>query len=63
MKLEPTAMENQRESAKYHVVSMRVSDKEKHILETMKRQGRTTVSRLMREAIRLYTMQQIMKTE
>jgi predicted DNA-binding protein len=40
---------------KYHVVSMRVSNEEKLALEELTRQSSKSVSKLMREAIQLYT--------
>ena len=52
-----------KENARYHVVSMRVSDEEKIALEEMMRQSSKTVSRLMRDAIQLYTPQLLTKVE
>ena len=48
-------MSKYKENAKYHVVSMRVSDTEKRALEEMTRTSKKSISRLMREAIQLYT--------
>jgi predicted transcriptional regulator len=39
---------------KYNVVSMRISDEEKRVLEEMTRLCRKSKSRLMREAILMY---------
>jgi predicted transcriptional regulator len=44
-----------KEIPKSNVVSMRVSDEEKLALEEMTLHTRKNISRLMREAIRLYT--------
>ena len=44
-----------KEHPKYNVVSMRVSDEEKLALEEMMRQSTKSISRLMREAILLYS--------
>jgi len=46
-----------KEHAKYHVVSLRVSNEEKLVLEEMTRDSNKSISRLMREAIELYTPQ------
>lgn len=46
-----------KEHAKDHVVSMRVSNEEKLALEEMTRDCNKSISRLMREAIQLYTPQ------
>ena len=46
-----------KENPKYHVVSMRVSNKEMLALEDMMRQCNKSISRLMRDAIQLYTPQ------
>ena len=46
-----------KEHAKDHVVSMRVSNEEKLALEEMTRDSNKSISRLMREAIQLYTPQ------
>jgi hypothetical protein len=42
-------------NAKYNVVSMRISDEEKRILEELTRQNCTNISGLLREAMLLYT--------
>lgn len=46
-----------KEITKSHVVSIRISDAEKLAIEEMLQRGNTTISRLMREAILLYTSQ------
>jgi hypothetical protein len=43
-----------KENRKYHVVSIRISDAEKKLLEEMIRRDRTNLSCLMREAVFLY---------
>jgi predicted DNA-binding protein len=48
-------MGGNKEKAKYHVVSMRVSDEEKLALEALMRRSSKSISGLMREAIQLYT--------
>lgn len=48
-------MRKHKEHPKYNVVSMRISDEEKRALEEMTRQSSTSISRLLREAIRQYT--------
>ena len=50
-----------KQSAKYNVVSMRISNKEKLVLEEMMRQSSTTISGLLRQAIQLYTPQLMTK--
>jgi len=40
---------------KYHVVSIRVSDEEKAMLEEITRRDHTRISDLMREAVIFYT--------
>ena len=44
-----------KESAKYNVVSMRISDEEKRTLEEMTRLSNKSKSRLMREAVSHYS--------
>jgi predicted transcriptional regulator len=44
-----------KENPKYNVVSMRVSDEEKLALEEMTRLSSKSISRLMREAIQMYS--------
>ena len=44
-----------KESPKYNVVSMRISDEEKLTLKEMTRRSSKSISQLMREAIRLYS--------
>ena len=44
-----------KENPKYNVVSMRISDEEKLALEEMTRRSSKSISRLMREAILLYS--------
>ena len=46
-----------KEKPKYNVVSMRVSDEEKATLKEMTLLSCKSISRLMREAIRLYAQQ------
>ena len=43
-----------KDQPKYNVVSIRVSDEELAFFEEMTRRDRTTISKLMREAIRSY---------
>ena len=52
-----------KENARYNVVSMRVSNEEKLALEKMMQQSSKSVSRLMRDAIQLYTPQLLSKIE
>ena len=44
-----------KENAKYNVVSMRISDEEKLALEEITRHSRKSISKLMREAMLLYS--------
>jgi predicted DNA-binding protein len=44
-----------KDNPKYNVVSMRISDEEKLALEEMTRRSSKSISRLMREAILLYS--------
>jgi len=44
-----------KENAKYNVVSMRISDEEKQALEELTRHSCKSISRLMREAMLLYS--------
>jgi uncharacterized protein (DUF1778 family) len=44
-----------KEHAKYNVISLRVSDEEKQLLEEMTRKSHKSISSLMREAILLYS--------
>ena len=44
-----------KENPKYNVVSIRVSDEEKAILDEISRRDRTTITDLMRAAISTYT--------
>ena len=50
-------MGNFKENPKYNVVSMRVSDEEKAALEEFTRITSMSISKIMREAIRLYSPQ------
>lgn len=50
-------MGNFKENPKYNVVSMRVSDEEKAALDEFTRVTRMSISKIMREAIRLYSPQ------
>ncbi|HZV80685.1 MAG TPA: ribbon-helix-helix protein, CopG family [Geobacteraceae bacterium] len=43
-----------KEQPRYNVVSIRVSDEEKALLDELTRRDRTNISDLMREAIRAY---------
>ena len=52
-----------KENAKYHVVSMRISNEEKLVLEEMMRDSRTTISGLLRQAIQLYAPQMALNAE
>ncbi len=47
-------MEKSKEQPRYNVVSIRLSDSEKALLEEASRRHRLTVPVLMREAIRLH---------
>jgi predicted DNA-binding protein len=44
-----------KEHPKYNVVSMRITDDERSVLEALMRHRNKSISRLMREAIELYT--------
>jgi len=46
-----------KEDPKYNVVSIRVSDEEKAYLDELTRRDRTTITNLMREAMRSYIPQ------
>ncbi len=46
-----------KEEPKYNVVSIRVSDEEKAYLDELTRRDRTTITKLMREAMRSYIPQ------
>lgn len=50
-------MKKQKEHPRYHVVSIRVSDAEKAYLLELTRRDRTTITKLMRAAIRGYLPQ------
>lgn len=50
-------MGKHKEEARYNVISMRVSDDEKTRLKALTRQSSKSISRLMREAIEMYTRQ------
>ena len=45
-----------KEHPKYNVVSIRVSDEEKALLDELTRRDRTTITNLIREAIIHYTL-------
>jgi len=47
-------MAKHKEHPRYNVVSIRVSDEEKALLDEMTRRDRTNITNLMREAIRRY---------
>ena len=44
-----------KDNPKYNIRSLRISDEEKSILEEMTRNSNKSISRLMREAILLYS--------
>jgi hypothetical protein len=44
-----------KKEVKWNVISMRVSDQEKKVLEEITRRSRGTISDLMREAVQCYT--------
>ena len=48
-------MSNYKKHPKYNVVSMRISDEEKLVLEEMTRHSSKSISRLMREAMQQYS--------
>lgn len=50
-------MGNYKERPKYNVVSMRVSDEEKALLDRFSRVTHMSVSKVMREAMRRYSPQ------
>lgn len=50
-------MGNFKERPKYNVVSMRVSDEEKAVLDEVTRVTRKNISKIMREAVQLYSSQ------
>ncbi len=52
---EARAMGKYKENAKYNIISMRISDEEKMMLEEMTRHSSKSISCLMREAMRLYS--------
>ncbi len=52
---EESAMGNYKEHPKYNVLSIRVTNKEKALLEKMKRHSRKNISMIMREALQLYS--------
>ncbi len=47
-------MAKYKEHPRYHVVSIRVSDEEKALLDEMTRRDHTNITTLMRQAIRSY---------
>lgn len=47
-------MGKQKKDTKYNVVSIRVSDREKAFLDALTRRDRTTVTALIRKALRTY---------
>ena len=49
------AHNNQKENPRYKVVSLRVTDAEKAILDEVTRRTRKSLSKVMREAIQLYS--------
>jgi len=44
-----------KEHPKYHVVSIRVSNEEKALLEALTRRDQTNITNVVREAITIYT--------
>ncbi|GFE59759.1 hypothetical protein AOG2_03470 [Geobacter sp. AOG2] len=54
-------MGSMKEHPRYHVVSMRISDEEREVLEVFAQQTRRNVSQLMREAMQLLHLK--MQTE
>lgn len=48
-------MANVKDNPRYNVISMRVTDEEKATLEEVTRRTRKSISRIMREAILLYS--------
>ena len=48
-------MGNYKKHTKQHVLSIRVTDNEKAIIDEMKRHTRKNISMLMREAMQLYS--------
>ena len=46
---------NQKENPRYNVVSLRVTDEEKAALDEVTRRTRKSLSKVMREAIMLYS--------
>jgi len=46
-----------KEHPRYHVVSMRISDKEREVLETFAQLTSRNMSQLMREALRLLNLE------
>ena len=48
-----------KEEPRYNVVSIRLSDEEKAFLDELSRRDRTTITGLMREAMRSYIHDQI----
>ena len=50
-------MANKKKNPRYNVVSIRVNNEEMAILDAASRKGSTSISMLMREAIRMYTPQ------
>jgi predicted DNA-binding protein len=48
-------MSNSKANPRYNVVSMRVTDKEKAVLDEMSRRTSKSLSKVMREAIHLFS--------
>jgi len=48
-------MSYSKDNPRYNVVSMRVTDKEKAVLDEMSRRTSKSLSKVMREAIQLYS--------
>ncbi len=47
-------MSNSKNNPRYNVVSLRVTDEEKAVIDLATRRTRKSISRLMREAIQMY---------
>jgi len=57
MALEIGVMGKSKENPKYNVLSIRVTDEEKAIMDDLKQSTRKSISTLLREAIQLYSPQ------
>lgn len=54
-------MGRMRENPRYNVISMRISDEEREALEQLMQNSRKSVSDIMREAMVMFTRQQLGK--